>query len=192
MRPDASAEAALEEETMKFSDGEKLIALMLADIMEANDIKGEVDPNFVKEAITSGHLWALRWEYSGIFHGEEDEDEVVQETADILSMCSFLEYSINELDPAERDTIPKRDRIVFEGFDANNEPHYGVARMFIEEMGRWPEFKGRAINSHAQIVDRYRRMLERYKGNGGPKMGGLSVDEINGILSPTAFGAFAP
>jgi uncharacterized protein YfbU (UPF0304 family) len=172
---------------MEMSNGEKLIAIMLADIMQANGITGEVDPAFIKEAISGGHLWALEWQYSGLFHDEEPGDEVVQETADILSMCSFLEYSINELDATDRATIPEHDRTVFEGFDANNEPHYGVARMMIEEMGRWTEFKGRPINSHAQILHRYRQMLERYNGNGASKMGGLKLDEIVAILSPTPF-----
>jgi hypothetical protein len=38
---------------VQLSDGEKLIALMLADIMQANEIRGEIDPAFVKEEIVA-------------------------------------------------------------------------------------------------------------------------------------------
>lgn len=149
---------------MKLSDGEKLIAIMLADIMDANKIRGEVDPDFIKEAITSGHLWALKWEYHGIFHGEDEDEPVVKETAEILDMCRVVEGSINQLSPEELEAIPEHDRKVFVGFDGNHDRHYGVARMFIQHLGRWEEFKDRGLNSHGPSLERYRAMLPVYEG----------------------------
>lgn len=39
---------------LKLSDSEKLIAIMLSDVSQVNNISGEIDPTFVKEAITGG------------------------------------------------------------------------------------------------------------------------------------------
>lgn len=168
---------------MKLSDGEKLIAIMLADIMQANGIAGEVNPAFVKEAITSDNLWALKWEYSGLFHEEGPDSATIDETAEILTMCSFIEYSINELNPSDLANIPQNERLIFVGFDGNNDDHFGVGRMLIERMGRWPEFQDRDLNSHSQVIDRYRRMKAAYDANGGPIQGGLPLPAIQTILS---------
>jgi uncharacterized protein YfbU (UPF0304 family) len=168
---------------MKLSDGEKLIAMMLADLLEAGGVDGEADPKFVREAITSGHLWSLNWKYPAIFHGEEDSPEEVQETADILTMCRIVEGSIAELSDAERDTIPENDRQVFYGFDGNNEPHYGIAVMFIENMGRWEEFEGRNLNSHMPTLNRYHRMKAVYDAAGGAGAHPLPLDTIQAILA---------
>lgn len=166
---------------MKLSDGEKLIAIMLADIMEANRTNGEVDPAFVKEAISSGHMWALKWKYPGIFE-EDDDPEVVQETADILDMCRVIEGSINQLDDAERDTIPEDDRAVFIGFDANNEDHYGVARMFLTKMDLWPEFADRPLNSHMHTLGYYHAKKARYDATPRAMGGNLTLAQITHIL----------
>ncbi len=43
---------------IKLSDGEKVILLMLCEIQEHLEVKGETDTGLVKEAICSGNLWA--------------------------------------------------------------------------------------------------------------------------------------
>jgi uncharacterized protein len=159
---------------MQFRDGEKLIVIMLADLLEAGKVKGEIDPDFVREAITSDHMWALRWKYPGIYHEGGDDPEEVKETADILDMCRIIEGSIAHLDEAERNTISEDDRKVFFGFDGNHEPHIGIARMFIEKLGRWEEFKGRALNAHMTTLPIYRRMKERYDRTSRASGGTLS------------------
>lgn len=168
---------------MKLSDGEKLIAIMLADLLEANGINGEVDPAFVKEAITGGDLWALKWEYPGLFHGEEPSDAIVSETADLLSMCSVIEFSISQLDPTDLAEIPANERTVFVGFDGNHDDHFGVANMMIEHMGRWSEFHGRNLNSHGTVLTKYRRMKMAYEAVGGAVSSPLSLDNIQSILA---------
>jgi hypothetical protein len=52
---------------MKFSDGEKLIIVMLAEIYKAMGIKGNIDPDLVQSAISAGNLWGLRMQYPGLF-----------------------------------------------------------------------------------------------------------------------------
>jgi uncharacterized protein len=166
---------------VKLSDGEKLIAVMLADLLQAHGVEGEIDPEFVKEAIFGNDLWALKWKYDSLFHDEGPSDETVRETANILTMCSLVEYSLSTLKPEELAEIPERDRNVFEGFDGNHDDHFGVAIMFIQKMNRWSEFKDRGLNSHSTVLPKYRRMYEVFKGF-EIRHGGFNLDEIKAIL----------
>jgi len=52
---------------MELGNAEKLILMMLCNIHEKLDIKGEIDPKFMRSAIQSGNLWGLEWEYLGIY-----------------------------------------------------------------------------------------------------------------------------
>lgn len=167
---------------MKLSSGERLILVMLADLLKATKANGEINPDLVLEAVTSGHFWALKWEYPGVFDSEDDSDEVVKETADILDMCRIVENSINDLEQSDRGTIPTTHRQLFFGFDANNEPHYGVARTLIETLGRWEEFKGRSLNSHYPVIDNYRDKLIVFKAAPRAAGGGLALDQIRKVL----------
>jgi uncharacterized protein YfbU (UPF0304 family) len=166
---------------MKLTDGEKLLAVMLSDVLKALEYEGEINPDFVTHAVTGGHLWALKWQYPGLFHDEDVEDEIVNETADILTMSRMVEYSIAQLTPAEQAEIPMEDRQVFVGFDGNAEPHYGVAKFLNENLGRFDELNGREFNSHMPMVPKYRRMLDVYahvrKG-----IGDLPLDAIKTII----------
>lgn len=167
---------------MKLTDGEKLIAMMLADIMEARGIKGDVDPSFIKTAIAGDDLWALRWKYDSLFHNEGPNDATVDETAEIMTMCRVVENSIAELDPAERDTIPARQQRVFIGFDGNEEPHFGVATMLIKELDRFTEWADRPLNAHSRTIDKYRRMKAVYDRLDIPHDGAFDLADIRGIL----------
>ena len=163
------------------SDGEKLITLMLTDIMKGLKTQSDIEPDFVSDAIHGGHLWALKHRYSGIFHGSDSDEELSRRVGKILSMCSFVEYSINALPPAERDEIPAVDRKVFVGFDGNGEDEFSVAKFMVEKMGYFEEFKGREFNSHMPTVDRYERMVEAWDHVRGS--GPLNLDQIKTVLA---------
>jgi hypothetical protein len=145
---------------MKMSDGEKLIAMMLADLLEHLEVRGEINTALIKEAIYGDDLWAIQWGHSGLFHNEGPSDEIVDETAKIMTMCRVLENSIAELSDHDREQIPERQRRVFEGFDGNEEPHYGVAVMLLEQLNRYREFQDRDLNSHHNTLEKYRAMRE--------------------------------
>ena len=50
--------------------------------------------------------------------------------------------------------------LTFDGFDGNNDRHYGLASFLVQDMGRFEEFKGRPLNSHSQSsMPKYRNML---------------------------------
>lgn len=166
---------------MKLSPGEKLIAYMLADIMDHLKVQGEIDPAFVRDAIAGDDGWALKWKYSGLFHEEGPSDEIVSETGKIMTMCRVLEDSISKLSDEDRASIPEMDQTVFVGFDGNEEPHYGVATMLVEKLDRFAEWKDRGLNSHHNTLDRYRAMYAAYR-HMKPTMNGFNLHDIHTIL----------
>jgi len=170
---------------MQLSDGERLIAVMLADVMESMGVNRDVDPTLVKRLLFNRDEWALTWEYPGTFDGESPTDEVIKETSDILSMWSFIEFSIGELKGEDAEAAKSFPRTEFGGFDGNNDPHYGVAHTLINDLGRWTEFKDRPLNSHSRAtLERYRRMLPKYKAAmDGWIDGPLPLEALRDILS---------
>jgi len=147
------------------SDGEKLLIIMLGEMFKQLKLKGDVDPAFLEEVIYGGHYWALGWGYSGLFHGHEDSDSVVSEVVDILDMWSFLERGFNALSKKDKERVvaeaePFGEYVNFTGFDGNGEAEYnGVARVLINQLGRFTDFKGRELNSHMPSLDMHNRML---------------------------------
>jgi uncharacterized protein len=150
---------------MKLTDGEKLILTMLCELYEKLGIKGEIDSRFVKEAIVSGNLWGLKWNYGGLFHDYEASEDVLHETVDILDMWTFLESGYEKLTPEEKfrveeEAAPLGKYVHFTGFDGNGEPEYNcVARFLIEQLDRFQNFKGRELNSHMPTLEACKRML---------------------------------
>lgn len=174
---------------LKFSDGEKLIMRMLCEVYKHLKIKGEIDPAFVEAAIHGGHHWGLKWEYSGIFHGHEDNERVVSEVVEVLDMWSFIESGYGKLSKEDKDRVEKEanpfgTHVVFRGFDGNNESeHLGVARFLIEDLKRFSGFKDRDLNSHMPVIEGYRQMLRVFEPiRRNLTGGGLNASQITDIL----------
>ena len=170
---------------MKLSEGEKLILMMLADVIDGSGIESDVDTNVVRDAVSGGHAWALKWAFPGIFEVEEDDEATVRETVEILNMCRVVENSIAELSDEEREQIPEQDRLVFVGFDGNHDEHHGVALTLIVTLGRWSEFVERSMNSHSTVLPSYRNMLARYEHEGGAVKAPFSLAQIKAIINFT-------
>jgi uncharacterized protein YfbU (UPF0304 family) len=160
-------ETGLEGETrpaVKINDGERLILMMLRDMYKTLKVKGDIDPEFVADAIWGGHYWGLEWQYTGLFHGHEDSRANLSEVVNILDMWSFLEeayekMSVDERNRLEKEVGPLGKDIKFWGFDGNNESErLGIARFLIEKMERFTRFKGRDLNSHMPTTAAYDRM----------------------------------
>ena len=151
----------------QFSVGEKLIIMMLCELYEHFDVKGEIKPDFIKNVISTGHYWALDYEYRGIFHDEITDPKDVEETLDILDMWRFIgdgykALSQEDIAKIKKETGLKDEDFKFQGFDANNNPHYSIADFLINELHRYTEIN--PINSHSAVtLDLYRRMLPVYK-----------------------------
>ncbi|MBC7502327.1 MAG: YfbU family protein [Herminiimonas sp.] len=150
---------------MELSNGERLIIVMLAEVMEALKLDREVNPSLLKSLVINNDGWALRRKYSGIFESQPPSDEVVSETTNILWMWGIIESSIERLSAAEALEAEDWHWKSFGGFDGNNDPHFGVARTMIEELNEFSDSRnGTNINSHSQAsLPRYRRMFDKFE-----------------------------
>ncbi|HXE23090.1 MAG TPA: YfbU family protein [Rhodoferax sp.] len=176
--------------SVQFSDGEKLLLIMLGDVLKHLKVKdGEVDPKFIAEVIYGGHYWAPKWELSGLYHNHVDEPAHVRLVVDVLDMWRFVETGYKKLSKTDKDRVAAEVGVkgaspVFTGFDGNNEAEYmSIATFFVDKMGRFSEFKGREMNSHCPMVDRYQGMLRVFEPMRVGLVGvGLSADQIVRIL----------
>lgn len=175
----------------QISDGEKLTLLMLCEVAKKLGIKEGPEPDFVESVLYGGHLWGLKWKYSGIFHDHVDDGQTVAEVTDILDMWDFLESGFKALSASDKEQVkvkaaPFGDRVSFPGFDGNNESsHMGVAGFLIEKLERFTRFRERAhLNSHMPSLAGYRRMLAVFLPIRATLIGGeLSTSQIITILN---------
>lgn len=149
---------------MKLTNPEKLILLMLSAVYDKLGLDS-VDTSLLRSAIYSENTWALDWEMPGVVGSEPDPvPELVSEVVNYLEMWWFIEEAVSLFGPEdsarlEREAAPFGKHVRFTGFDGNNEPKpLGIARILIEDMGRFTRFKGRDLNSHVPLLDAYRRM----------------------------------
>ncbi|MGV3770291.1 MAG: YfbU family protein [Sphingobium phenoxybenzoativorans] len=168
---------------VKLTDGERLLAFMLADIIEHQKVQSEIDPVFLRNQLASNSDWALGWKYHGLFRSDE-QDPVVTETADILSMFRVVESSIEKLSEPEKSELAEHHNAKFHGFDGNHDRHFGVAQTIIKDLERFEEFSDRYLNSHSQTtLPSYREMLARYNDVWKAKsFGDLTADDLRTIL----------
>jgi uncharacterized protein len=176
-----------DERRIRLGDGEKLIIIMLCQLLDQMKAKGEIDPSFVEDVVYGGHYWALDWKHEGLFHRYEDAPSVVTQVVDILDMWRFIERAFGSLSKKNRARVEaeaKSLHLDFAGFDEKHEgEHVRVARFLIEKLGRFTEFKGRDLNSHIPVLTRYTRMLSVFEPMRKALIGReLSADEIVEIL----------
>ncbi|SOC27930.1 YfbU family protein [Thalassospira xiamenensis] len=174
-----------------FSDGEKLIIAMLADLHK-EERRREIDTSKVMEAIYGGHLWALKWEMQGLFHNHVDSPGVVSLVVDVLDMWNFIEEAVEKFSSTERKKLVDELGAIgetpkFHGFDGNYESDYvGVADHLINRMKRFQRFKGRELNSHRPVVTRYAQMAQKFepiRANLGMRQTiRLSLSEVTALL----------
>ena len=110
------------------------------------------------------------------------------EVIEILRMWSVIEGSYDRLSEDERKQVEKEaaplgEAVRFLGFSANEEfKHFSAADDLIEE-GRFGRFYGRDLDSHAPLLDSYRRMLAEFAHLSPAKRSGdLSVADLIDLL----------
>lgn len=174
---------------VEFTDGEKLLAMMMRDLYKNFKVKGEIDPEFIGEVIGGGHYWAPRWDMQGLFHDYEDKPEDVRFVVDVLDMWSFLERAYEKLSAKDKARVEKEAEpfgkiVKFIGFDGINESeHMGIARFLIEQMKRFEQFKSRELDSHMPTLVTYRRMLQVFEPLRKTLDGtNLNADQVIAIL----------
>ena len=88
-------------------------------------------------------------------------EDVKQEVYDILEMFSVLERSYKQNHP-DVDNVPYN--VGFKGFDGNEESeYYSYCKHLIDGKNLYSEFKDRELNSHCNVLARYRTALQNYK-----------------------------
>lgn len=169
---------------MKLSEGEKLILVMLAGLYKKLGIKDDIDPDLVLASVLDDKTWGLRWKYQWLGNGEVNPPEV-DETVRILNMYRAITSSLHHLSPQEQarvqaETDPFSGYLKFQGFDANNDDHYGVVHYLVHDLGRFSELDDSyQINSHSSgTLLTYRRMLEVLEKHGHERRTELTADEL--------------
>lgn len=155
---------------VNFSDGEKMLILMMGDLYKHLKIKDpEMEPQFLADVIYGGHYWAPQWEMNGVFHGYSDTPQDVQHVVGVLDMWSFIEEAYEVLSPEEKALIVEEvgawmTDVKFAGFDGNEEGSYlQIARFLVDKMNRFTRFKGRTLNSHTLTTKRYADMYRLFE-----------------------------
>jgi uncharacterized protein YfbU (UPF0304 family) len=176
---------------MKFTDEQRLIVMMLADVQKELKINREFDPDFIGKAAAWKHEFAIGWKYGSVFAPEETPEDF-RFVVDVLDMFDFLERANQRLQPSERADLDAqvgyatRERW-FEGFDGNNEPELrSYVSVAIDDLGMFSHLKRTPhddYNSHSQREDRYRAMLDVFLKI-RPELGDrdLTVDDLASIL----------
>ena len=143
----------------RLTNVERLNILFLQSL-HADPDQCAMDCEKVTSWIIRGHEWALSWEYDYFDREAHPLDGVVDETSRIFSMFRHIQQSVSAAG-IDDDEINKT--LIFEGFDGNNDDHFGVARTLVRELGRFTDVTNAIENSHsAGSLLRYRRMLKTY------------------------------
>lgn len=172
---------------------EKLLLVMLCDILKKMDSNAEIDPDFLLTVISRGHYWALNERFSILFNERLDTPSDVQTVNDILKMWDFIERSFEKMSPNEITDFEKSTKLnkidfKFKGFDGNEEGEYfAIAEIIVHELNRFRRFKNHeaGLNSHTRVLSEYLRMYKIFKPiyENAKRRGKLNNNELAQILN---------
>lgn len=167
---------------MKLSSSEKLLFLMLSEIYDKLGL-ADIDTKLLRSAIYTGNTWALDWEMPGVIGGDgEPPPPLVQDVVKYLNMWSILEESHSSFDSETKNKVareaePFGKHVRFPGFDGNNEARaLSIAKILIDDMGRFERFRGRDLNSHMSLISNYDRMLKVFESFRQSLNGSRTID----------------
>lgn len=166
---------------MKLDIKERLILSYLLKILEK--LYPDEKSNFSshRTAIEDGYELHYSWMTEHLSDGLSSAECI--EVLDVLDMYSSFYFSFKGLAKPANLTMEK---IKFPGFDGNNETmRMAYTQYFIEDLGRFKYIKdttGGYYNSHAQMVPRYQRMLEKWNKFPIDKRNSLTEDQIIELL----------
>jgi uncharacterized protein len=142
------------------TDSEKLIILLLAEVLKSQEGYGDKKRmELLQDIIHDGHLWALKQERF-IPQAHVDSKISVDLVYSTLDMWSIIEEAYNGFTAEETQLVkdglgefgikPK-----FQGFDGNHETEYlSITRFIVDKLERYQIFKGRDFNSHSPMISR--------------------------------------
>jgi uncharacterized protein len=141
----------------KLTETERLILSNQFQILSLIDKEYEKDYKNLKKIVDIG----IEGMYSHCFNGISSKtipQNITSEVYDILDFYRICGYAINN------SSLEGIEKIKFKGFDANNDSHYLIMSILVEDMGRYAENQGKCYNSHgASSISDYLKLVNKYK-----------------------------
>jgi uncharacterized protein YfbU (UPF0304 family) len=130
------------------------------------ELLSKLDPSHADEHLYKAEILRRGFEglYGEVLVGDSTvSQEVCDEVYEILGMCHNIEQMIGHVKSEYWDGVDV-ECLRFEGFDLNEEPHYGVADLIINKPRQFEMYKERYLNTHGPgALWKYRRMLPVYR-----------------------------
>lgn len=169
---------------MIVSDAEKLILLMLSDLHEFHEID-RVNTKLLRSALSTNNSWALNWEIPDLGLNLDDTPTEAVDVVNFMYMWGVLEDTWHNFQESIKEKIMGEVQIgktvKFPGFHSIDEYElYTIAKLFVDDMGKFQRYKGRDFNSHAPMKNLYEKMysvFEKY----------VKSDDLSPTLSPEVF-----
>lgn len=149
---------------MELTKKERLILYNQYEILKSINPQQVADYEVNQEILING----FKINYEDLIGGFEEEtsEEISNFVIDVLQMYSVLNNSYDKLGDEGKEQIDLY-KISFKGFDGNNEiDYYTYAEFYLNKLGRFEELRKSEyfqINSHRNILNKYRRMVDSWK-----------------------------
>jgi uncharacterized protein YfbU (UPF0304 family) len=165
---------------------QRLTLIMLSDLLDGLKIETTVNTPLLRKAVLQGHFWALDWEMP-FLRTCDDRHCVVNEVVEALQLFTVLEASFSALPQADKDEMRRLAEPSFHGFcPATEAQHHDVARFLILDMGRFPAFRDRNLESPEPTLERTRTLLRKFRRRSNQPLSiaqSLSAAELRDVLA---------
>lgn len=145
-----------------------------------------VDVRKVAKWVYSGDEWAISFDDERFEKEPHPKDDVVAETCEIFDM--FLHLQRSDISGIPVDS-PEARRLVFNGFDGNNDDHYHIAQILIDDLERYVAVRDGTSNSHSVgTISKYRTMVAKHRSAidrraETARYGPLTLEDLNDVVS---------
>lgn len=165
----------------ELSKEQRTMFILLHEILQKLEPESDYHSKAIK-ILENGYYEMFGEEYYGVRLSDPLSYEQMEYVEDILIMYDWLQKSYESLGNDDKKKVNK-EKIIFGGFDGNNEIRLLMyARFVIEDMKRWDWVKKiGGLNTHSQTGRLYEAMLKATPKHEGQM---LSVEEINKIINP--------
>jgi uncharacterized protein YfbU (UPF0304 family) len=148
-------------ERTTFTVPERTILANQYSLLEKVDKTNEKRYTYLREIVECGYEGLYLEIYSQI--DKPVTFDICDETYDILDMFRAIEIAKKNLTTEQLASI-NLNKITFEGFDFNNDPHSSFAKFIVKVSGKYLEQQKATFNSgSSNTIFMYRRLLKYYK-----------------------------
>lgn len=158
---------------MIITDSEKLILLMLSDLHEVAGLD-KVNTKFLRSAISTNNTWAINWEMPDLGMDLSDTPVEAIDIVNYMHMWGVIEDAWHSIPESRKESMIEKIQLgkflKFPGFHSHQEEkYYRIAKLFVDDMGRFERYKGRDLNSHVPMLEQYKKMYSIYDRIVGPE-----------------------